>query len=190
MICYQLNKGFKQCYASHLGRWVQRVVLINKLDVDEVVIDNNLISFTLNASKRGFHYEYSDTFIQVLGNYEVVEKNNYKQFRHNIQMAISGLDFDTRFINNGEYFAALLDNKGRVYIFGFDYLLKPEDYLFESHKINSLTLRSGDIGLESTIPLRYVSENPKGDFMDDFANNTLVEVFGEFSNDFNDDFNN
>lgn len=190
MICYDILKDFEQCGAEHLGRWVQRVVLINKKDVNEVYREGNRVSFTLIEGKRGYHFEYGSTFMQVLGNYEVLEKFNYNQYRHNVQVALSGFDYDTKGINNGEYFAVLLNNKGRVYVFGFDYLLKPEEYLYESHEMNSITLRSTDIGLEDSVPLLYVSDTDvKDDFYDDFEDTDLVEQFGEFSDDFNNDFN-
>lgn len=188
MICYNLNKDFKQCGAKYLGRWVQRIVFVNKSQVNQVFRDGNLLSFTLNDGGRGVSFVYSETFNQILGNYEVVEKFNYKQFRHNVQASLSGLDYDTMGLNNGEYFVALMDSKSRVYIFGFDYLLKPEDYLYETHQMNTITLRSSDIGLEDNIPLTYVSNDIGGDFMNNFEGAELIETFGEFSDDFNNDF--
>ena len=189
MICYNLNKDYRQCTASHLGRWVQRLVFINKSDVSQVYRENNNISFTLKNGKRGYHFEYADVLNQILGNYEVINKFNYMQYRHNVQVSLSGFDYDTKDINNGEYFVALLDTKGRVYVFGFDYTLKPEEYLYESQELNSITLRSSDVGLEDGIPLTFVSDNPKDDFYNDFEDVELVEKFGEFSDDFSNDFN-
>lgn len=189
MICYKLNKGFSKCDSSYQFRWIQRVVLINKSDVNAVQRSGNAISFSLNASTKGYAFESLDRMGQVLGNYETVTKNNYKQYRHNVQMTLSGLGFDTSSINNGEYFAALLTSDGRVFIFGFDYLLEPEDYLFESQKLNSITLRSTESGLEDNIPLLFISDDPAKDFYENFENSEAQPILGEFNDDFSEDFN-
>lgn len=188
MICRKINKDFLACDYSYAFRWVQRAVLINKSDVNAFFTDGHNITFGLNPDTRGFSFESIDRTVQVLGNYETVTRNNYKQYRHNVQIVISGLDFDTEGINNGEYFAALMTSTGRVYIFGFEYTLKAEDYLFESQKLNSLTLRSTEIGLEDTRPLRYVGTDPVLDFNTNFENAEPAPILGAFSDDFNEDF--
>lgn len=187
MICEKINKDFKQCAATHLSRWAQRLVLINKQDVEKYNISNGKIAFVMKDGKRGFHYEYSNVLFQVLGNYEAEGKNNYFQYKHNVQLPLSGLGFDTGEINNGEYFAALLDFENRVWIFGFDYGLKPQPYLFESHELNTLTLISA--ALEDTLPLFYIAdESASDDFNNDFEGTTFPDLTGQFSDAFFTDF--
>jgi len=193
MIYRKIKKDFTQCDASHLSRWIQRLVLINKEDVNQYNIGNGNISFKLKEEKRGFHYEYSNVLFQVLGNYEAENKFNYFQYKHNVQLPLSGFGFETKAINDGEYFAALLDYENRVWIFGFEYGLKPPPYLFESNELNTLTLSS--VANEDDLPLRYiiaeervVEDSSVKDFYNDFADIDLIELNGQFSDDFNNDF--
>lgn len=190
MICYEINRGQQNCDASYIFRWIQKAILLNKNDVFDFKKENNRISFSLKPQKKGFSFSSNSILNQVLGNYEIVDKFDYKQFKHNVQVPISNLNFDTSNINNGDIFVALMNSKKEVYIFGFDYLLQAEPYLFEPNKLNSITLRSSDVGLEDNIPLRFVSLNPEKDFNENFENSEVVESFGQFSDDFNDDFNN
>lgn len=196
MICYKIKEGGNFCTPNHAKRWVQRVVLLNKLDVVEV---GNKTRYAVNFRTKpvigefgsqvgGKAFEYTDVFTQILGTAEAVEERNYPQWRHNVQLALSGFNrletYDE--INRSEYFAALLDSNNHVWIFGFEYGLKPDPYFVQNTAIDTLTLRSRV--LEDTPPLRYLGDTK--DFWDNFTNVPELPIFGDFNDDFNNDFDN
>ena len=191
MICYNIKNGLDFCDADYAKRWIQRVVLINKKDVVDEVRDSNVISFSLDSGKKGAAFDFVKGSNSVLANCEIVRKFDYAQFRHNVQIPYAS------FVNNpmlidlarGEFFAAIMDGKKRVWILGYDYTLRTQDDLISHIETDILTLRSDESGLEDTPPLRFYSDDPIDDFYNDFEN--LPEpVLGEFSDDFSNDFNN
>lgn len=192
MICEKIKKGFDHCAGKYSNKWIQRVVLINKRDVEEVErTDFGILFKTLehfdNVQIGGFGFDYSQVIHQVLGNVETVEKFNYNQYRHNIQLPLIGfqnLDVLEK-IYRAEYFAALIDNTDVVWIFGYDYGLKAEDHIFQHITLDTFTLRSRE--LEDRPPLRYLGN--ASDFWDNFVNIDIPRN-GSFNDDFNDDFDN
>src|SRR5690554_277646 len=102
MICYKIKKGFDQCDNIYARKWVQRIVLLNRGDVigyDRTKFGINFIlkpKPTVAEQVGGTPFEYSNVIHQVLGTVEVQDKNNYKQYRHNVQLPIQGFEqFDT-----------------------------------------------------------------------------------------------
>lgn len=187
MVCYRIKNGLNLCGYNYTKRWVQRVVLINKSDVTDVVRDDNVISFSLSGSGQAFEMGTGNS---ILGNCETIAKNGYAQFKHNVQMPFVSFTNNMTLIDvvRGEYFAALMDGYNRVWIFGYDYTLRAQDDLIDHIEVDILTLRSDDSGLEDVPPLRFYSDDPVGDFYNNFEN--LPEpILGEFSDDFSLDFN-
>ena len=191
MICYNVKNGLNFCNNNFTKRWVQRIVLINKKDVIDVARDGNTIAFQLGDGLSGESFDYLKTSDSVMGNCETVTKFDYAQFRHNVQIPYVSFMNNSLLVDlaRSEFFAALLDGSGRVWIFGYDYTLRVQDTLINHTQVDILTARSDESGLEDTPPLRYYSLNPKDDFYNDFAG-LPVPVLGEFSDDFSDDFNN
>lgn len=188
MICYNVKKGLDFCKYNFSKRWVQRVVLINKKDVVDVIRDDQVISFELSG--KGYAIDYNEVSDSILGNCETVTKFDYAQFRHNVQIPFVSFTNNPLLVDiaRGEYFAALMDGQNRVWIFGFDYTLAAQDALINHIDIDILTLRSDQSGLEDVPPLRFYSDDPVGDFYNDFED-LPPPVLGEFSDDFSLDFN-
>lgn len=191
MICYNIKNGLDFCGINHSKLWIQRVVLIAKKDVVDVLRDENIISFTLGTGKKGYAFDYAKTSNSVMGTCETVTKFDYAQFRHNVQIPFISFMNNTLLVDlvRGEYFAALLDGAGRVWIFGYDYTLRSQDGLVSHIAVDILTMRSDESGLEDVPPLRFYSGDPVADFYNDFEG-LPTPVLGEFSDDFSNDFNN
>lgn len=195
MICYKIKKGFDQCANTYASKWVQRIVLLNRADIvgfDRTKFGVNFITKddpnVEEIQVGGLPFDYSSVLHQVIGTVEVQDKNNYKQYRHNVQLPIQGFEqFDVlEPINRGDYFAALMDFEGKVWIFGFDFGLKPDDYLYQHIEMDTLTLRSTN--LEDTPALRYLGDD--ADFWNNFIDVQEPGLRGSFNDDFNDDFDN
>lgn len=193
MICYKIKEGGNFCHPDNAKRWIQRVVLINRGDVDTFQRDNYSVDFKLNDDLNngslqvgGYAFEYPQVYAQILGNAESVEAMNYRQWRHNVQISFAGFkhlkNLDN--LNRGEIFAALLDSNNKVWIFGFDYGLEPEDYLYQNTEMDTITLRSR--ALEDTPPLLYLGDS--SDFWNNFTDVQDISDRGDFNDDFNDDF--
>lgn len=190
MIYSTIRQRYLLCSSSEFkGRWAQRIVFINKKDVAKFSIVGGRISFILKENTSGVPYEYSRNLLETLGNSEYEIKNSDYYYKHNVQVPLGDLANMQLFLElaNSNYFAGLLDNKGRVFIFGFQYGLKPENDLYNAHLLNVVTLSSQESGLEQLPPLLLHSNNPKKDFENNFTNNELLEL-GDFNNDFNNDF--
>lgn len=190
MIYSTIRRKYLLCSTSEFkGRFVQRIVFVNKDDVENFSIIGNRLSFVLKEFKKGIDYEYTNNMLEVLGNFEYEVKNNTYHYKHNVQVPLGSLlnSGHLQELANSNYFCALLDNNGDVFIFGFQYGLKPENDLYNAKLLNVITLSSEQTGLEQLPPLLFYSLNAKDDFFNNFENNTLIEA-GDFNNDFNNDF--
>lgn len=195
MICYKIKEGADFCRPDNAGRWIQRVVLLNRGDVRIHQQTQYGIEFKMkdNPSHEiqqigGYAFEYPQTYAQILGNAESVDAMNYRQWRHNVQISFAGFKHFQKLdmINRGEIFAALMDSNHKVWIFGFDYGLEPDDYLYQNTEMDTITLRSR--ALEDRPPLLYLGDEK--DFWNNFTQVPDIPIRGDFNNDFNDDFYN
>lgn len=193
MICYKIKEGADFCRPDNAKRWIPRVVIINRTDVVDVLRSGYSILFKTKDNPAvgqvhigGVSFEYPQVYAQILGNAESVEAMNYRQWRHNVQVSFAGFKHFQKLddINRGEIFAALLDSNDKIWIFGFDYGLKPDDYLIQNTEMDTITLRSRV--LEDTPPLLYLGS--VSDFWDNFTDVDVIPDNGDFNNDFNDDF--
>lgn len=195
MICYKIKEGVNFCNPDNAKRWIQRVVLLNKKDVAETLRSRYSLFFRtkdiltqFGNQVGGYAYEYPEVYAQILGNAESVQAMNYRQWRHNVQISLAGFKHFEKLdmINRGEIFAALMDSNNKVWIFGFDYGLEPDDYLYQNTEMDTITLRSR--ALEDRPPLLYLGDEK--DFWNNFTQVPDIPIRGDFNNDFNDDFYN
>lgn len=196
MICYKFKEGANFCKPNFPKQWVQRIVLININNIAEEIRSKYSIFFKTKMKYMkqggdivrvgGVAFEYPSTFVQILGNAEAVSKFGTKYWRHNVQISLA--DFEhfpiLEEINKSEYFAALLDFNNRIWIFGYDYGLQPEDYLYQNIEMDTLTLRGS--ALEENPPLLYTGN--VSDFWNNFTEVSDIPEMGDFNDDFNDDF--
>lgn len=190
MTCYEIlnNKDF--CNYPYAKQWMQRIVFVHKSDVKNHRLTKTDISFELAREKSGRAFSYRQTDTDILGTGELVYNSNYSQFRHNVQVPFVSFENHRTLIEltRAEYFCALIDNFDNVWIFGYEFGLQVEEKLINHIFYDTLTLRSRDSGLEDGLPLKYVSNDPKGDFLNNFEGVDMLRR-GEFSDDFSDDFN-
>src|SRR5690554_3371883 len=184
MVGYKMLNGYELCGDRYARRCVQRLVLINKQGVTNY--SRTRYGIVFNAENGGVPFEYTDTFRQVLGTVENVEKFGYYQYRHNVQLSLVNFDKAQTLdaLNRGEYFAALMDSNDDIWIFGFEFGLKPDPMLYQHTEVDTITLRSQN--LEDTPPLKYLGS--AGDFWNNFEDVIFPEG-GDFNFDFNNDFN-
>lgn len=188
--CDTLRNGFILCNAKNLYN-VQRIVFVNKDDLEDYNIvassNRNSISFKLKDGKRGFLFQYNGGEV-VSSSFSKTNNRGVSYYRNSISAYIQGVEEKElsvlKQLDKSNYFGAVLFNSGDVWIYGFEYGLKLNDYTYTTES---------DITLESNVtenypPLIYISLNPKNDFDNLFGDNNDVVRLGDFNNDFNNDF--
>lgn len=206
--CEKLYRGYGTGCLPLERKLEQTVVLINKADVSEYVLETSSVSpggvytcaygirFKLNAGKKGFLVEGPANGEAIAPNYSRTGKDGDILYDHEIQFPTVGTSEELKcFLENleaGFYFAAVKYTTGLVEIYGFDYGLKPSD--FKVDLINAaggtlIKIKSDGDSLEDRMPYIYKSleATPQEDYDNLFEDITVVSN-GDFNNDFNNDF--
>lgn len=170
-ICYEINQGFSTPCEVDAHRYVQRIVIINRKDVDNFEITSNLnynrISFTLKANRTGFAVENlaNANHIDVNLSRDKFGKNTY--YNASVSFFLEGASEEVKAfikqIDGSEYFL--------VAKFGNDIEVIGFDTNFEN---NSSYNASGSL---QTLSTKYSSSKPPyiyksvGNAIDEFNNN-------------------
>lgn len=169
MICKEIKDNYKMCKADYLGRWASKIILFNLDDVDTFTVSGREIDFELKNKKTGITFDYNDVNSVVDAYYSTVEEGAYQQYMHVVRLPLSGISYDATPIHNGEYFAVLMDEDKKVWVFGFNYGLKALEHDFITHALNVLELRS--VENEFELPLQFVPST--GSAESKFTNNNF-----------------
>lgn len=203
MACITLKSGKDISCLKPPYRYAQRVVLVNRGDVAQhtVSVEGSMghlqkacahnIRFSLEEQKKGFSFTANSRGTVIKGSHQKIY-DNYPQYNHKITMFLTGAGEVDRClemqINSADYFGALLLEDGTVEIYGFSNGLRSLDYdydLQENEGIVLIELQSPDP--EDDPPLIYLSDDPIGDFYNNFEN-TFPIPLADFNDDYNDDF--
>ena len=206
--CETLYKGYSTGCLPAERKLEQTVVLINKSDVAEYVLETSSVTmggvyscaygirYKLLEGKKGFLLEGPARGEAITANYSRSGKDGDILYDHEIQIPTVGTSEELKcFLENlesGFYFAAVKYTTGLVEIFGFHYGLKPSDFkvdLQNSAGGTLLKLKSDSDSLEDRMPYIYKSleTSPAEDYDNLFQDITVVSN-GDFNNDFNNDF--
>lgn len=169
MICKAVKDNYKMCKADYQGRWVAKIILFNIDDVDTFTVSGRSVDFSLKNEKAGITYEYNDVNSVVDAYYSTVDEGAYQHYLHVVKLPLSGLAYDAEPLHNGEYFAALMNDKDEVWVFGFNFGLEALEHDFMSNALNVLELRSTVNEFE--MPLQYIPDS--GNAKNKFANNSF-----------------
>lgn len=208
MSCVRLINGQNSACDSYVRKYYQQVVLINKDDVADFVIQvpkanssevinicRYRVYFKLKDGKSGVRYTSNENSNVVTGSFSRTLKENIPQYKHSVNIPIFGVQEATKCILNqldlANYFAVLQTYDNLIEVFGFDngLILDNFDFNIQNSGGNILTLTSNDDSFEDFMPLVYF--NTTGTEVTDFDNNfeDVPELpSGDFNDDFNDDF--
>jgi len=186
-VCGEIKKDYSLSCSYENVKLRQRIVLINKNDINKFVINGNSIRFNLIEGKRGFLYEYFDEGTVISANYNKTDRNNIPYFKSNISLFLNGVDLENSNIqdelNLSNYFCAVLYSNGVVKIFSFHYGLKTDSYTYDEKANINLISRED----EPNQP--YIYESMGNSAEEDF-DNLFEDLESPDLGDFNDDFNN
>lgn len=196
MGCVKLLKGLDISCSTAIGaKYYQQVVLINRSDVDEVLIkdaeESHRISFNLKGTSSGVMFKGVEAGRIFNATFDKSERKGIPYYQHRLELPVVGVKEEIKVLlkqlDIADFFAAVQYKDETVEIFGFNNGLKTGNYSYEAQ---------GGIG-GATIPLEsryeeyvppyiyYGRGNETQHFNDLFAN--LPPVLG---GDFNDDFSN
>lgn len=210
MICASLHKGFDATCLNELAKkYFQDIVLVNRKDVAEkqIFITNqnaetyecrNRVYFKLSEGKKGFHFKINEVSSSVFGTFEKTIVENLPQYSHAVNIVIYGVTEEIKCLltqlDLSDYFAAGRYYDNTIEVFGFDYGLTTNNYVYDPHNMAGgcvIKLSTQNDALEDNPP--YIYKNQNGTEVADFENafeDVTFELFGDFNDDFNDDFNN
>jgi len=204
-LCDKLRQGFQLDCESLTRKYYQQVVLVNRQDVNNKLIQVALIqgdnytcrhrvSFDLKTGKTGFRFTGDEKSKVIYPSFDKTDNNGIPQYAHNINIIIAGIQESEKCLikqlDYGDYFAAIQLYNGLVEIYGFEYGLSTKNYSYNIQSNSGggiLTLSSLADSLEDEPPFIYDG------LISDFDNNFSDVIFnpsGDFNDDFNNDFNN
>lgn len=208
MSCERLRMDMNNACTSVMRKYFQEVVLVNKNDIQEFYIQSPqfrdfvsnryMVSFTIKPGTRGYRITNTYNGNVVFGSYNKTEEENIPQYKHIVQISMTGIDEETKaFLDQldfSNYVAFIQSTNGLIEVYGFQYGLKTEDYEYNPVNNNGgalLTLSSDEDILEDERPYIYVSSiegNENDDFNNNFENNTMLPDVLKLIIDHNDKY--
>ncbi len=193
-ICASLMKGFDlECAGVEFRKYFQNVILINKDDVENYLINSNFesnnIAFNLYDGLSGFLFRSTEIGSSISGEFSKSETKGLIYYDHKVTIPVMGVDENSKTLlkqlDNSNYFAAMQFKDGTIEVYGFNYGLKTNNYSYTPQG-NGGAIISLDSKYSELDP-PYVYSGNSDDFNNLFANIPNVNI-GDFNNDFNDDF--
>lgn len=209
--CAALNKELDLSCSSQKKKYVQRVVIMNRKDIKQSFFRSdfvyNRVTFNLKEGKQGYVVSTSDIANIITGTFSKSDQGGVPVYTHRIKFPIVGADEFIKVmlkqLDASDLFAALQFTDGSVEIYGFNFGLKSVPYEYGPGS----NLGGSIITMESAVPeyeppLIYFPSTLSGDELTtenqeiidaNFDNKFLgISDFlcGDFSIDFNNDFNN
>lgn len=193
------------CLESFDNKYYQRLVLVNKADVNQYQIYSNdsfnRITFNLKPGKTGYLVKSNEAGSIIRAGFAKGKSNGVITYNHKVEIPVLGVDENVKTflkqIDFSRYFAVLMFHTGEVEVFGFNYGMTTEDYDFSSqNEISGIPIPMQSRYPEYEPP--YVYRPASSDDLDylpqvveDFKNlfsNIQDFIMGDFNDDFSDDF--
>lgn len=195
-VCVDLLKGWDlECDGAQYRKYFQQLVLVNRADVDEYLIDStsttNNIAFNLKDGKTGFLFRSSENGTVINAEFSKSVRKGIVYYDHKMELAITGVDEDSKTmlkqLDMSDYFGAIQFKDGTVEIHGFSYGLKTDSYNYTPQGLGGSIISLVSKYPEYDPPYVYLSDDPIEDFNCLFSCSTCI-FGGDFNDDFNDDF--
>lgn len=210
MVCDKLRRGLDLNCIPIAKKYYQKVVLINRSDIlNKRIVTSytdingdyfcaNRVYFKLFEGLKGFSFKMNENSFSIFANFEKSEVENNSQYNHSVNIVVAGVTEDIKCllqqIDKGDYFGVAQFYDGTIEVFGFEYGLKSNGYVYDPHNSSGgtvLKLSSNTEALEDFPPFIYKNQegNEQIDFDNDFED-VIFDINGDFNDDFNNDFNN
>lgn len=206
MSCQKLRNDLLMDCATPLRKYYQKVVLVNRDDLNNKNILTSTVSiegeyicrhrvvFDLKSGKTGYRFAISENSENIFGSFEKTEVESVPQYTHNVNIVLVGISelvkCTMKQLDYGDYFAALQSQNGTIEIYGFEYGLTTSGYSYDPQNGAGggvIRLTSSSEAPEDEPPFLYGGD--PADFDNNFSD-VVYDPAGDFNDDFNDDFNN
>ena len=187
--CGKIKAGLTlDCTSTVVKRYDQKLVIINKEDISSftIEVDNTgvaykyNVAFELKEGSKGYTIELPANGSGIFGTVEkTTSELGLVQYNQIVNLVAFGVDEQTKGtlanLDLGRYVVALKINN-TVEIYGIENGLSTGDYTLDIQSGNgasALTLASGEMFLESKLPLVYKAtapSTPSADFDSEFEN--------------------
>jgi len=198
MGCVNLIKGFDIGCDAFFRKYYQNVVLINRGDVDQVIItttsDLHRIQFNLLPDKKGYLFNGNENVGLLNAKFSKKETKGVPYYTHNVDVFVGGtselIKTLLKQIDNSNYFAAIQFKNGDVEIYGFENGLTSGTYEYGvQNSLGGAVITMSSKYDEYEPPYLYHSNSITPDF-DGLFTDIPDFLGGDFSNDYSNDFNN
>lgn len=182
---YLKNLYFGQdrtCTGTQKG-YIQKVVLVNKNDLESYNIESELIdngnleplakhriSFKLKNNKSGILIENNQNSQIIVPNVQASYSDELPRYTHSLQFAIYDVTERTKWLlmtlSKADYFATVLHKSGVVEVYGFEFGMKTDGYTFDAGDGGAI-IKLSSIENEFHLPLNYkssINNGEAGDF--------------------------
>ncbi len=197
MGCVKLLKGFDLNCVVPTTRYYQSVVLINRADVNEYVIDsgetNHRISFNLKAGSSGFLFRGNENGSLISAGFAKSTDKGIPLYSHKVSVPVIGSSENIKTLlmqmDGSDFFAVIQAVNGDVEVYGFENGLSSGDYDFQLQS----SLGGAAIDLSSKFeefdpPYIYYSAGLETLHFDTNFEGIGAVLNGDFNDDFSDDF--
>lgn len=181
---YLKNLYFGQdrtCQGTQKG-YIQKVVLVNKNDLESYNIESELIdngnleplakhriSFKLKNNKSGILIENNQNSQIIVPNVQASYSDELPRYTHSLQFAIYDVTERTKWLlmtlSKADYFATVLHKSGVVEVYGFEFGMKTDGYTFDAGDGGAI-IKLSSIENEFHLPLNYKSIINNGEIGD------------------------
>jgi len=171
----------RTCQGVQKG-YIQKVVLVNKSDLESYNIESELIdngnleplakhriNFKLKENKSGILIENNQNSQVIVPNVNATYSDELPRFTHSLQFAIYDVTERTKWLlmtlSKADYFATVLHKSGVVEVYGFEFGMKTDGYTFDAGDGGAI-IKLSSIENEFHLPLNYDSLIDGGETID------------------------
>src|SRR5690606_32113299 len=168
-VCAEILKGFDlECDGVLYKKYYQNIILINRADLNEVVINssftNNNITFNLKEGKTGYLFRSTENGGIINAEFSKSTKKGINYYEHKLETPITGIDENAKTmlkqLDNSDYFGVVHFKDGTIEVHGFNYGLKTENYNYTPQGFGGAVLSLVSKYPEYDPPYVYVSDTP------------------------------
>lgn len=203
----KLHFGQDRTCAGVQKGYIQKVVLINKQDLEYSKIESEItefenlesfakhrINFKLKPNKSGILIENNQNSQIIVPNVNATTSDSIPRYTHALQFAIYDVSERSKWLlqtlSKADYFACVLHKSGVVEVYGFEFGLAPDGYTYDAGDGGAI-IKLSSIENEFSLPLNYKSAITNGeqiDFETLFNLDQAQHVYTAFTTAFNGSF--
>lgn len=169
----KLHFGQDRTCAGVQKGYIQKVVLINRQDLEYSKIESEItefenlesfakhrINFKLKPNKSGILIENNQNSQIIVPNVNATTSDSLPRYTHALQFAIYDVSERSKWLlqtlSKADYFACVQHKSGVVEVYGFEFGLAPDGYTYDAGDGGAI-IKLSSIENEFSLPLNYKS---------------------------------